>query len=145
MIDREWLESHKQLFMEYYDSNFLRCRFDNRAIDTSISSFLDGTYATNIFFPENDSILFRSEINGLDMSLSKELATEWMINEIAHDKLVELNENIVQTDIYDYYIEGENAMMEYHWQKVKDSLREMVKYISTEKLKLMKALELSSQ
>jgi hypothetical protein len=142
MIERVWLESQKQLVVEYYDNNFLNCRLDKRKIQLSIDELSDCTNATNILLLENDIILFSLEREVFQMNFAKELINDWLIKKKSHIKIVELYENIVQADIYGAYTRGEESMIEYYWNQVKAHFQEMPKDVSNDKLKLIEALEL---
>ncbi|RYX89110.1 hypothetical protein EON78_07345 [bacterium] len=115
--------------IEHYDEDFLHCSSDNRKIQLEVNHFSDRSSSTHIHFLENNITLFQAEIGELEIDLTKNIITEWLIKRIHHNRFLECNQYIVKDEIYDAYVKGEVAMIEYHWQKVKDSFQDNRKII----------------
>lgn len=123
MLDKNWLAKYDNLVVEYHEDNLLRCHLGERGIDMVINEFLDGTYSIIILFLERGIIIFQLEIEGLAIDLSKELLTAWLLTNASHDELLVLNKDIVKSEIYNFYLDGEEAMVSYYWQEITTGLQ----------------------
>lgn len=123
MIDENWLAKHENLVIDYCDDNVLHCHVGERGIDVVTNEFLDGTYSIIILFLEKGIIIFQLELAGLAIDLSKELLTTWLLTNASHDELLALNKDIIKNEIYNSYLEGEEAMVRYYWQEITTRLQ----------------------
>jgi hypothetical protein len=123
MLNKDWLATHENVVVEYHEDNLLRCHLGERGIDMVINEFLDGTYSITILFLEKGIIIFQLEIEGLAIHLSKELLTAWLLINASHSELLALNKDIIKNEIYNFFLEGEEAMVRYHWQEITTRLQ----------------------
>ncbi|MEP7319215.1 MAG: hypothetical protein ABI921_10745 [Panacibacter sp.] len=124
MLDKSWLNNFPGVIIEQYSNEFLDCSKETRGISIWISTFFDNTNDTNIIFKENGITLAKLWIDKIDLEFTKKLFIQWLVEKIHITDLNQIDNSIEIEEIYNYYLKGESAMIEYRWNDIKKRLKE---------------------